>query len=174
MCVLVFRQVLWRRNVITCYMFTSTRANGDRTLSASRLIVSHQKWFSRVTAASVRPVLGQCQAGVGPVSSHWVSRAGWRLQSCDIFPWHGHVVWTAVEWTCLPFIRSSQNHLARHSESGKKTRKTEPEVGRQHQAIDRPGDRQIPEGSEEERKMEETGCEVICDFTTRCPNDPHG
>ena len=25
-------------------------------------------------------------------------------------------------WSCLPFIRSGQNHLARHSERGKKTR----------------------------------------------------
>ena len=37
---------------------------------------------------------------------------------------------TEVVWTCLPFIRSSQNHLARHSERGKKTRQTEKEVGR--------------------------------------------
>ena len=29
------------------------------------------------------------------------------------------------------FIRSGQNHLARHSERGKKTRQTEEEVGRQ-------------------------------------------
>ena len=29
---------------------------------------------------------------------------------------------TAVVWSCLPFIRSGQNHLARHSERGKKTR----------------------------------------------------
>ena len=28
---------------------------------------------------------------------------------------------TAVVWTCLPFISSGQNHLARHSERGKKT-----------------------------------------------------
>ena len=29
-----------------------------------------------------------------------------------------------------PFIRSGQNHLAKHSERGKKTRQTEEEVGR--------------------------------------------
>ena len=29
---------------------------------------------------------------------------------------------TAVVWSCFPFIRSGQNHLARHSERGKKTR----------------------------------------------------
>ena len=33
-------------------------------------------------------------------------------------------------------IRSGQNHLARHSERGKKTRQTEVEVGRQHQGMD--------------------------------------
>ena len=37
---------------------------------------------------------------------------------------------TAVVWSCLLFIRSCQNHLARHNERGKKTRQTEEEVGR--------------------------------------------
>ena len=32
-------------------------------------------------------------------------------------------------WSCFPFIRSGQNHLARHSERGKKTRWTKEEVG---------------------------------------------
>ena len=64
----------------------------------------------------------------------------------------------------LPFIRSGQNHLARHSETerGQKTRQTEEEVGRQHQGMDRPEVRQVPEGSEEQRKMEKTGCKIIC------------
>ena len=31
----------------------------------------------------------------------------------------------------------------------------EEEVGRQHQGMDRPGDQQVPEGSEEQGKMEE-------------------
>ena len=48
-----------------------------------------------------------------------------------------------VVWTCLSFIRSGQNHLATHSERGKKTRQTEEEVGRQHQEMDRPGFRQV-------------------------------
>ena len=52
---------------------------------------------------------------------------------------------TAVVWSCLPLIRSGQNHLARHSERGKKTRQTEEEVGRQHQGMDRPGVRHVPE-----------------------------
>ena len=64
------------------------------------------------------------------------------------------------------FVRSGQNHLARHSERGKKTRQTEEEVGRHHQGMDRPGVCQVPEGSGEKRKMEETGCEVICGAQT--------
>ena len=62
-------------------------------------------------------------------------------------PDHTKETQTAVVWTYLPFIRSSQNHLARHSDMGKKTRQTEEEVGRQHQGMDRPGVGQVPEGS---------------------------
>ena len=68
-------------------------------------------------------------------------------------------------WTCLLFIRSGQNHLASHSEKVKKTRQTEEEVGR-HKAIDRPGARQVPEGSGEQGKMEKTGCKIICGALT--------
>ena len=63
----------------------------------------------------------------------------------------------------LLFIGSDQDHLAGHSERGKKTRQTEEEVGGQHQGMDRPGVRQVPEGSGEQGKMEETGCEINCD-----------
>ena len=73
---------------------------------------------------------------------------------------------TAVVWSCLPFIRSGQNHLARHSERGKKTRQTEEEVKKQQQKMDRSGVRQVPEGSGEQGKMEETSCEIICGAPT--------
>ena len=81
-------------------------------------------------------------------------------------PDHRKETQTAVVWSCLPFIRSGQNHLARHSERGKKTRQTEEEVGRQHQGMDRPGVRQVPEGSGEQGKMEKTGCKIICGAPT--------
>ena len=77
---------------------------------------------------------------------------------------------TAVVWSCLTFIRSGQNHLARHSERGKKTRQTEEGVGRQHQGMDRPGVCQFPEGNGEKGKMEETGWEIICG----APSTPRG
>ena len=35
------------------------------------------------------------------------------------------------------------------------------EVGRQYQGMDRPGVRQVTEGSGEQGKMEETGCKII-------------
>ena len=69
-------------------------------------------------------------------------------------------------WSRFLFIRSGQKHLARHSERGKKTRQTEEEVGRQHQGMDRPGVCQVPEGSEEKGKIEETGCKIICGAPT--------
>ena len=56
--------------------------------------------------------------------------------------------------------------LAKHSERRKKTRQTEEEAGKQHQKLDRPGVRQVQEGSGEQKKMEETGCEVICGAPT--------
>ena len=73
---------------------------------------------------------------------------------------------TAVVRSCFLFIRSGQNHLARHSERGKKTKRTKEEMGRQHQGMDRPGVRQVLEGSGEHGKMEKTGCKIICGAPT--------
>ena len=81
-------------------------------------------------------------------------------------PDHRKETQTAVVWSCLLFIRSRLNHLARHSEKGKKTRQTEEEVGRQHQGMDRPGVHQVTEGSGEQGKVEETGSEIICGAPT--------
>ena len=55
---------------------------------------------------------------------------------------------TAVVWSYLLFIRSGQNHLARHSERRKKTRQTEEEVGRQHQG------KECPEFTKSQRAVE--------------------
>ena len=81
-------------------------------------------------------------------------------------PDHRKEMQTELVWTCLLFIRSGQNHLARHSERGKKTRRTKEEVGRQHQGMDRPGVRQVPEGSGEQGKIEKTGCKITCGAPT--------
>ena len=62
---------------------------------------------------------------------------------------------------CVGDVYVCVYHLERHSERGKRTRQTE-EVGRQHLGMDRPGVHQSPEGSGEQEKMEETGCEIIC------------
>ena len=73
-------------------------------------------------------------------------------------------------WSCLPFIRSGQNHLAKHSERGRKTRQTEEEVGKKHQGMDRPGVRQVPEGSGEQKKKRR---ELVMKSSVM-PNDPRG
>ena len=39
-------------------------------------------------------------------------------------------------------------------------------MGRQHQGMDRPGVRQVPEGSGEQGKIGETGCDIICGVPT--------
>ena len=39
-------------------------------------------------------------------------------------------------------------------------------MGRQHQGMDRPGVRQVPEGSGEQGKMEKTGFKIICGAPT--------
>ena len=61
----------------------------------------------------------------------------------------------------LQFKRSAQNRLARYRGRETKTRQTEEEVGRHHQGMDRLGVRHVPEGSGEQREMEETGFKVI-------------
>ena len=70
---------------------------------------------------------------------------------------------TAVVWTCLQFIRSDQNHLARHSERRKKTRQTEERGGKttsgNGQAWSSPGQRG-------QRRTEENGGGVICGAPT--------
>ena len=39
-------------------------------------------------------------------------------------------------------------------------------MGRQHQGMDRPGVRQVPEGSGEQGKMEKICCKIICGAPT--------
>ena len=68
-------------------------------------------------------------------------------------PDHRKETQTAVVWSCLPFIRSGQNHLARHSERGKKTRQTEEEVGRQHQDLEFGKSQRAVENREKWRKL---------------------
>ena len=91
-----------------------------------------------------------------------VGGVGWGMEG------RGHLFSTAhlnvqhLRCVLLTLNRSSQNHLARHSERGKKTRQTEEEVGRQHQGMDRPGVRQVPDGSGEQGEMEEADCKITC------------
>ena len=66
--------------------------------------------------------------------------------------WYGHV------------SRSSglAKTILQGTVKGGRRQGTEEEVGRQHQGMDRPGVRQVPEGSGEQRKLGKAGCEIIC------------
>ena len=70
--------------------------------------------------------------------------------------WYGHV------------SRSSglAKTILQGTVKGERRQGRQEEVGRQHQGMDRPGVRQVPEGSGEQGKMEETGCEIICGAPT--------
>ena len=72
----------------------------------------------------------------------------------------------AVVLSCLPFIRSGQNHLASHSERGKKTWQTEKRWEdniREWTGLEFSKSQKALENRE---KMEETDCEIICGTPT--------
>ena len=121
------------------------------------LVGMKMRWYCKILCISYKDhvtnkeVRAKIQQAIGPHEDLLTIVKRRKLQ------WYGHV---------FPFIRSGQNHLARHSERGKKTRQTEEEVGRQHQGMVRPGVRHVPEGSGEQGKMEKTGCKIICGVPT--------
>ena len=67
--------------------------------------------------------------------------------------WYGHV----YRSSSLP-----KTVLQGTTKGGRRQGGQKKEVGRQHQGMDNSGVRQAPEGSGEQSKKEETGCEVIC------------
>ena len=78
------------------------------------------------------------------------------IKRCKL-QWYGHVSYSSG---------LAKTILQGTVKGGKKTRQTEVEVGRQHQGMDRPGVRQVLEGSGEQRKVEEAGCKIICGVST--------
>ena len=109
--------------------------------------ILHISYKEHVTNEEVR---AKIQQAIGPNEDLPTTVKRCKLQ------WYGQ----------FPVHQVDQNHFARHSERGKKTRQTEEEVGRHNQGMARPGICQVPEGSGEQRKMEETGREVICGTPT--------
>ena len=77
---------------------------------------------------------------------------------------------TAVVWSCFPFIRFGQNHLARHSERGKKTRRTKEEVGETTSGNGQAWSSASPRGQWRTGKNGENRLQNHL----WCPNDPRG
>ena len=153
----LYSKVRLMRSIVTsiylyaCESWTLT-AELHRRMQATEMRcyrkILHISYKDHVTNEEVR---AKVQQAIGPHEDLLTIVKRPKLQ------WYGHV------------SRSSglaKSHLARHSERGKKTRQTEEEVGRQHQEMDRPGVREVPEGSGEQGKMEKTGCKNICGAPT--------
>ena len=77
---------------------------------------------------------------------------------------------TAVVWSCFPFIRSGQNHLARHSERGKKTRQTRGRGGKTTSGNGQAWSLARPRGQWRTGKNGENWLQNHL----WCPNDPRG
>ena len=108
-----------------------------------KILVLHISYKDHVTNKEVHKI----QQAIGPHEVLLMIVKRRKLQ------WYGHV------------SRSSglaKTILQGTVKRGKKTRQTEEEVGRQNQGMDRPGVRQVPEGSGEQGKIEKTGCKIIC------------
>ena len=75
-------------------------------------------------------------------------------------------------WTCLPFVRSGQNHLAKHGKRGevdKEGNKTKQNKKRWEDNIKEWTGLEFAKSQravENREKMEETGCEIICGAPT--------
>ena len=72
--------------------------------------------------------------------------------------WYGHVFYSSG---LAKTISQGTVKVGKRQGSQKKI-----EVSRQHEGMDRLGVRQVQEGSGEQGKMEETGCEIICGAQT--------
>ena len=65
-------------------------------------------------------------------------------------------------WSCFPFIRSGQNHLARHSERGEEDKADGGRSGKATLGNGQAWSSPSPRGQwRRGEKMEETGCEIV-------------
>ena len=112
--------------------------------------ILHISYKDHVTNEEVR---AKIQQAIGPHEDLLTIVKRLKLQ------WYGHV--SRSSGLVKTILQGTMK-----DERGKKTRQTEEEVGRQHQGMDRPGVRQVPEGSGEQGKMEETDCEIFCGAPT--------
>ena len=89
----------------------------SRTLKAElqrRIQAMEMRCYHKILHLKQRPCYQRGSPCQDP-SGNWTTRR---------HPDHGKETQTAVVWSCFPFIRSCQNHLARHSKrgEGEKTR----------------------------------------------------
>ena len=103
--------------------------------------------ISRKEHVTNEEVRAKIQQAIGPHEDLLTTLKRRKLQ------WYGHV-------SCSSGL--AKTILQGTVKRGRRQRQTEEEVGRQHQGMDRPGVRQVPEGSGEQGKMEKSSCKIIC------------
>ena len=69
-------------------------------------------------------------------------------------------------WPHLKLLWHGEDNFARDNERSKKERKTEEEMGREHQGMDGNGVWRFPEGSGRQGRRERYCCKVICGAPT--------
>ena len=140
------------RSLVTS-IFLYACESGTLTAELQRIRAMEMRCYRKILHISYKDhvtneeLCAKIQQAIGPHGNLLTVVKRRKLQ------WHGHV------------SRSSglaKTILQGTVKRGKKTRQTEEELGRQYQEMDRPGVRQVPEGSGEQTKMEETGCKVMC------------
>ena len=96
-------------------------------------------------------VRAKIQQAIGPHEHPLTVVKRRRLQ------WYGHV--SRSSGLAKPILQGTVKGGRRQGRQRKR-------FGRQHQGMDRPGVRQVPEGSSEQGKMEKTGCKILCGAPT--------
>ena len=81
-------------------------------------------------------------------------------------PNHGKEMETQMVWPHLNILWHGEDNSARDSERSKKERKTEEEMGRQHQGMDRNWVWRFHESSGRQGRMEKYCCNIICGAPT--------
>ena len=139
-----------------------------RSLVTSIFLYARESWT--LTTELQRRMQSHGNEVLPPDTTHFIQKPYYQRGSPCQDPADRKETQTAVIWSCLPFIRSGQNHLARHGERGKKTRQTEEEVGRHQGMMDRQWSSAGPRGQWRTGKNGENWLRNHL----WCPDDPRG
>ena len=139
---IVFFSILFHTSPIFLYACESWTLTAELQRRIQAIEMRH---YHKILHISYREVCAKIQQAIGQHKDLLTMVKRRKLQ------WYGHVIRSKPP--CKAQWKGEEDNF---------TRQTEEKVGRQHQGMDRPGVRQVPEGCGKQGKMEKTGCEIIC------------